>query len=134
MKGILSWIKLLPGSRYPITSSHFLISFPNTVQLGRKYLKQTSHHVEYFAVEIARPRTAATETGSVVSRSEIPNCHCLGSEGHLSPKRVVFRSTQETEQMQQLDMESDVGEVVNVVNVIPEDQEPTEEQCLGERG
>lgn len=30
--------------------------------------------------------------------------------------------------MQQLDMESDVGEVVNVVNVIPEDQEPTEEQ------
>lgn len=46
----------------------------------------------------------------------------------------VFRSTQETEQMQQLDMESDVGEVVNVVNVIPEDQEPTEEQCLGERG
>ena len=34
--------------------------------------------------------------------------------------------------MQQLDMESDVGEVVNVVNVIPEDQEPTEEQRLGD--
>lgn len=43
---------------------------------------------------------------------------------------TVGSAAEETEQMQQLDMESDVGSVVQVVNVIPEDQEPTEEQQL----